>query len=98
MLHSLLTLSFSSTNCLYVTADSLASAGLLADGLASRSGSDSDEGLVESAVCFAIKLASTGLVDVLALSAGLASGLEGSCLVCSVCNTGLVTEPERGLE
>jgi len=84
MSHSLLTLSFSSTNCLYVTVDSLASAGLLADGLASRSGSDSDEGLVESAACFAIKVASTGLVDVLALSAGLASGL--------------VTEPERGLE
>jgi hypothetical protein len=81
MLHNLLTLSFSSTNCLYVTTDSLASAGLLVDGLASRSGSDIDEGLVESAACFAITVASTGLVDVLALSAGLASGLVGSCFV-----------------
>ena len=98
MLHSLLTLSFSSTNCLYVTGDSLASAGLLADGLASRSGSDSDEGLVESVACFAITVASTGLVDVLALSAGLASGLVDSCLVCSACNVGLVAKPEGGLE
>jgi len=98
MLHSLLTLSFSSTNCLYVTVDTLASAGLLADGLASRSGSDSDEGLVESPACFAVKLLSTGLVDVLALSAGLAPGLVDSCLVCSVCNMGLVAEPEGGLE
>jgi hypothetical protein len=63
---------------LYVTVDLLPSPGLLADGLASRSGSDIDEGLVESA--------------------GLAGGLVGSCLVCSVCNTGLVAEPERGLE
>ena len=93
MLHTLLTLSFSSTNCLYVTEDLLASPGLFADGLANRSGSDSDEGLVESAACFAIKVASTGLVD-----AGLACGLAGSCLVCSVCNKGLVAEPERGLE
>jgi hypothetical protein len=98
ILHSLLTLSFSSTNCLYVTDDSLTSPGLFADGLASRSGSDSDEGLVESAACFAIKVASTGLVDVLALSGGLASGLVGSCLVCRVCNTGLVAETESGLE
>jgi len=98
MLHSLLTLSFSSTNCLYVNGESLASAGLLADGLANRSGSDSDEGLVESAACFAIKLVSTGLVDVLALSGGLATGLMGSCFICSVCNMGLVAEPERGLE
>jgi len=82
---------------LYVTVDSLASAGLLADGLASRSGSDIDEGLVESAG-FAVKLVSTGLVDVLALSAGLATGLVVSCLVCSVCNMGLVAELGRGLE
>lgn len=98
MLQIALTLSFSSMNCLYVTNDSLASPGLLAAGLASRSGSDSDEALVESAVCFASKVASTGLVDVLALSDGLASGLTGSCLVCSVCNMGLVAESERGLE
>lgn len=98
MLYTLLTLSFSFTNCLYVTEDSLASPGLFADGLASRSGSDNDEGLVESAACFAIKVASTGLVDVPALSAGLASGLAGSCLVCSVCNMGLVAEPVRCLE
>jgi hypothetical protein len=38
-------------------------------------------------------VASTGLVD-----AGLACGLAGSCLVCSVCTKGLVAEPERGLE
>jgi hypothetical protein len=43
-------------------------------------------------------VASTGLVDVPALSAGLASGLAGSCLVCSVCNMGLVAEPVRCLE
>jgi hypothetical protein len=62
------------------------------------SGSDIDEGLVESAVCFTITLACTGLVDELVLFAGLADGLTVSCLVCNVTSTGLVDEPERGLE
>jgi hypothetical protein len=88
----------SSENCLYVADDPLTSPGLRAVGLAIRSGSDIEEGLVESAVCFAIKVASTGLVDELVLFAGLTDGLMVSCFVCSVSNIGLVDEPERGLE
>jgi hypothetical protein len=90
--HIVVTLSLSSENCLYVTEDPPASPGLRADGLARRSGSESEDGLVESAVCLDIKVARTGLVDELVLFAGFTDGLTTSCFSCCV------DEPEGGLE
>jgi hypothetical protein len=92
------TLSLSSENCLYVTEDPPASPGLRADGLARRSGSESEDKLVESAVCLDIKAASTGLVDELVLFAGFTDGLTTSCFCCCAGNKGFVDEPEGGLE
>jgi hypothetical protein len=96
--HTVITLSLSSENCLYVTEEPPTSPGLRADGLARRSGSESEDGLVESAVCLDIKVASTGLVDELVLFAGLTDGLTTSCFSCCVSNKELVDEPESGLE
>ena len=93
-----LTLSLSSVTCLYVIAEPPANPGLLGVGLAKRSGSDNDEGLVESGCCLAIKLARTGLVDELALFVGLTVWLIVSCLDCRPLNTGLVEVAFKGFE
>jgi hypothetical protein len=56
-----------------------------------------EEGLVESAVCFATIVACTGLVDELVLFVGLTDGLMVSCFICGVSNMGLLDEPEMTL-